>query len=220
MDRTIDRRDFLNGVALGAAGLSAAMMGGCAHMTAAMMGTGTGEDYPPARTGLRGSHAGAFESAHDVRDGRFAADMPRDRDGVYDLVVVGAGISGLSAAYFYRMAKANARILILDNHDDFGGHAKRNEFMLGGRLHLLNGGTELIDSPRAYSTAASGLLTQLGIDPVALATSSEKEDIYEGLGPGTFFDKETFGADKLVTGGPGREDGEVVDWPAFLAQTP
>jgi spermidine dehydrogenase len=225
MDRAIDRRDFLNGVAIGAAGLSAAMLGGCAHMgsaTDAAMGTRAGEDYPPTRTGLRGSHAGAFENAHSVRDGTFfrTADMPRDTDGVYDLVVVGAGISGLSAAYFYRMAKPNARILILDNHDDFGGHAKRNEFMLGGRLHLLNGGTELIDSPRIYSAAASDLLKQLGVDPVALAKSSEKEDIYAGLGTGTFFDKETFGADKLVTGGPGREDGEVVDWPAYLAQTP
>ena len=222
MGRTIDRRDFLNGVALGAAGLSATMMSGCTHMTATVMGTSTAGDYPPTRTGLRGSHAGAFETAHNVRDGAFSrtASMPRDTDRVYDLVVVGAGISGLSAAYFYRMARPNARILILDNHDDFGGHAKRNEFMLGGRLHLLNGGTELIDSPRAYSAAASGLLTQLGIDPVALAESSEKEDIYEGLGPGTFFDKETFGADKLVAGGPAREDDEVVDWPAFLAQTP
>ena len=218
MDRAIDRRDFLNGVAIGAAGLSAALMG-CTHRGAAM-GPGTGDTYPPARTGLRGSHDGAFERAHEIRFGAFNADMPRDTDGVYDLVVVGAGISGLSAAYFYRMAKPNARILILDNHDDFGGHAKRNEFMLGGRLHLLNGGTELIDSPRAYSAAASGLLRQLGIDPVALAASSEKDDIYDGLGPGTFFDKETFGADKLVAGGPGREDGEVVDWPAFLAQTP
>src|SRR5688572_9533776 len=171
MDRTIDRRDFLNGVALGAAGLSAAMMGGCAHMPATTMGTSTAGDDPPSRTGLRGSHAGAFETAHEIRDGRFTADMPRDRDGVYDLVVVGAGISGLSAAYFYRMARPNARVLILDNHDDFGGHAKRNEFMLGGRLHLLNGGTELIDSPRAYSAAASGLLNRLGIDPVALADS-------------------------------------------------
>src|SRR5262245_7800568 len=99
MDRIIDRRDFLNGVAIGAAGLSAAMMGGCAHMAGASLG----ETYPPARTGLRGSHAGSFESAHSVRDGAFRpAEMPRDTDRVYDLVVVGAGISGLSAAHFYR----------------------------------------------------------------------------------------------------------------------
>src|SRR5688572_6980626 len=117
MDRVIDRRDFLNGVAVGAAGLTAAAtMSGCAHMTAATnaaMGTSTGDNYPPTRMGLRGSHAGAYERAHDIRDGTFAAQMPRDTDGLYDLVVVGAGISGLSAAYFYRMAKPQARILIL-----------------------------------------------------------------------------------------------------------
>jgi spermidine dehydrogenase len=221
MDRVIDRRDFLNGVAIGAGGLAAAAtMAGCTHMAGTAMSASAGDNYPPARTGLRGSHAGAFENAHSVRDGTFRPAEMRDVDGEYDLVVVGAGISGLSAAYFYRKARPDARILILDNHDDFGGHAKRNEFMLGGRLHLLNGGTELIDSPRAYSPAASGLLRELGIDPVALAESAEKEEVYEGLGPATFFDKETFGADKLVVGGPGREEGETVDWPAFLAQTP
>jgi spermidine dehydrogenase len=222
MDRPIDRRDFLNGVAMGAAAFSG-VLGGCAHRTAATNAAmGMGEYYPPALTGLRGSHAGAFETAHSVRDGTFfgTAEMPRDTDGVYDLIIVGAGISGLSAAYFYRAARPNARILILDNHDDFGGHAKRNEFMLGGRLHLLNGGTELIDSPRPYSATAAGLLQRLGIDPVALAKSSEREDIYDGLGPATFFDKETFGTDKLVVGGPAREENETVDWAGFLAEAP
>src|SRR5262245_28256219 len=143
MDRVIDRRDFLNGVAIGAAGLSTAVLGGCTHVAGATgAGTSTGGDYPPTRTGLRGSHPGAFETAHSVRDGTFFrnAESPRDTDREYDLIVVGAGISGLSAAYFYREARAGARILILDNHDDFGGHAKRNEFTLGGRLHLMNGG--------------------------------------------------------------------------------
>ena len=67
---------------------------------------------------------------------------------------------------------ADARILILDNHDDFGGHAKRNEFELGGRLALINGGTMGIDSPRPYSVVADGLLKALGVDPVALAKSA------------------------------------------------
>jgi len=220
VDRAIDRRDFLNGVAMGTAALSG-VLGGCAHMAAATGMAMGGVDYPPALTGLRGSHAGAFETAHSVRDGTFAgnAEMPTDSDGVYDLIIVGAGISGLSAAYFYRAAHPDARILILDNHDDFGGHAKRNEFTLGGRLHLLNGGTELIDSPRDYSAVAAGLLRELGIDPAALAKASEMEEIYDGLGPATFFDKETFGTDKLVVGGPGREENENVDWPAFLRET-
>ncbi len=54
---------------------------------------------------------------------------------MYDLVVVGGGASGLSAAYFYRKEHPDARILILDIHDDFGGHAKRNEPRAAGRYY-------------------------------------------------------------------------------------
>ena len=113
---------------------------------------------PPVSTGLRGSHPGSFEIAHSLRDGTFwkTAAAPEPLDEKYDLIIVGGGISGLSAAYFYReRAGKNAKILILENHDDFGGHAKRNEFHLGGKLQLLNGGTMFIDSPTAYSKVAA-----------------------------------------------------------------
>ena len=83
----------------------------------------------------------------------------------YDLVVVGGGISGLAAAWFYRRAKPSARILILDNHDDFGGHAKRNEFTLDGRRIIGYGGSQSLQSPNAlYSPVAKGLLRDLGVD--------------------------------------------------------
>ena len=148
----------------------------------------------------------------------------------YDLVIVGGGISGLSAAHFYRASRPDARILILDNHDDFGGHAKRNEFHLDGKLHLLNGGTLEIDSPRPYSPNPAGLLKTLGIDPVALSKACDKTDLYSSLGMGraTFFDKETFGEDRLVANMPDREGSpsttdksdEVAAWRAFLPRTP
>src|SRR4029078_13287388 len=112
-----------------------------------------GDNYPPARTGLRGSHAGAFENAHSVRDGTFRPAEMRDVDGEYDLVVVGAGISGLAASYFYRKARPDARILILDNHDDFGGHAKRNEFVVDGRFLLGYGGGGGAPTPASASCA-------------------------------------------------------------------
>ena len=117
---------------------------------------------------MRGSHPGSFENAHALRDGDFwTAATRRSRTPArrYDLVVVGGGISGLSAAHFYRAARPDARILILDNHDDFGGHAKRNEFHLDGKLHLMNGGTLEIDSPRPYSAVADGLLNDAGHRP-------------------------------------------------------
>ena len=173
MHRKITRRDFLNGVAVTA---GAAMM-----PWDLFAGHGAQEPsdpvkspnyYPPALTGMRGSHPGSFDTAHSLRDGIFweSAGKPEDTGETYDLIIVGGGISGLSAAHFYRKARGGkARILILDNHDDFGGHAKRNEFQLGGRLHLLNGGTLEIDSPRPYSPVAAGLLKTLGVDVAALA---------------------------------------------------
>ena len=114
--------------------------------------------YPPALTGMRGSHDGSFDVSHALRDGRFwaRAGNPVVTGESYDLVVVGGGISGLAAAYFYRARTSpNARILILDNHDDFGGHAKRNEFRPGGKLWIANGGTAGIESPFTFSTGSA-----------------------------------------------------------------
>jgi spermidine dehydrogenase len=110
---------------------------------------------------MRGSHEGSFEVAHSERDGDFwkHAGTPVDTGETYDLIVVGGGISGLAAAYFKRKQDPSARILILDNHDDFGGHAKRNEFHVNGRMLLANGGTVAIESPFPYSPEARGLLT-------------------------------------------------------------
>src|SRR2546428_3802345 len=170
---SISRRDFLNGVALTvAAGLTPA-----AQIAAEPL------RYPPALTGLRGQHAGSFETAHaQAREGK---RFPLDRLPVeerYDLVVVGAGISGLAAAAFYRRAAGpSARILILDNHDDFGGHAKRNEFTLDGRLVIGYGGRESIASPnKQYSAGAKGLLRDLGAEIPRFETAFERT-LYSSL---------------------------------------
>ena len=136
MGRRITRRDFLNGVALtvGAAILPSDLL--AADMQAERQDSPG--YYPPALTGLRGSHPGSFEAAHSLRDGTFweHAGAPIDTGETYDLVVVGGGISGLSAAHFFRkVAGSKARVLILENHDDFGGHAKRNEFQSAAADH-------------------------------------------------------------------------------------
>jgi spermidine dehydrogenase len=195
-DRAIPRRDFLQGVLVGAA---TALTGPLLQAHAA--DAGAPGYYPPLLNGMRGSHPGSFENAHALRDGR-QPETGGDTGETYDLVVVGGGISGLSAAHFYRAQTSKAaRILVLDNHDDFGGHAKRNEFQIGGRTLLLNGGTMLIDSPRPYDAPAAALIKELGIDVAALK-KREQGGFYSdhGLQRGLFFDKETFGADKLVVG--------------------
>ncbi|GAC1308008.1 MAG: NAD(P)/FAD-dependent oxidoreductase [Steroidobacteraceae bacterium] len=204
MDRPISRRDFINGIALGATALVGAP-GFASPLEQAQASMGAAQDqpayYPPTLTGLRGSHPGSFEAAHALRDGP-TSPAAIDSGEYYDLIVVGGGLSGLAAAHFYRAQAPASRILIIDNHDDFGGHAKRNEFKLQGRVHLLNGGTLEIDSPRPYSPIAAGLIEKLGIDVPALAKRTQDLKFYERLGlqSGVFFDRETFGADKLVVG--------------------
>jgi spermidine dehydrogenase len=190
----ITRRDFLNGTALAiASGLTPA-----AQLTAEPAG------YPPALTGMRGQHPGSFEVAHAfAREGQRFGVGGAAVEASYDLVVVGAGISGLAAAWFYRRAVGpNARILVLDNHDDFGGHAKRNEFTVGSRFIIGYGGSQSIQSPKTlWSSAAKGLLVGLGVDVARFETAFER-DFYLSLGlsRGMFFDRETFGRDAIVPG--------------------
>jgi spermidine dehydrogenase len=230
MHGSITRRDFLNGVALsiGAAILPA---DGLTAFGAEAAPESSPDYYPPALTGLRGSHPGAFEAAHSLRDGTFweQAGKPTDTGETYDLVVVGGGISGLAAAHFFRkLAGPGARVLILDNHDDFGGHAKRNEFQANRRL-LGYGGTYAIESPAPYSAVAKGLITELGID-VSSYPRYVRRDLYSsrGLVPKIFFDRENFGVDRLVVDPAPLDVGETGDcegggpesWKKFLAEAP
>jgi spermidine dehydrogenase len=229
MNRAITRRDFLDGIAI-----AVGAIGGSACRPSAAGATTFPQDrpgYDPSTlTGMRGSHEGSYVYAHALRDGKnvikTTGPVTNTRE-TWDLVVVGGGISGLAAAYFYRARKPGAKILILDNHDDFGGHAKRNEFRPSGRLFITNGGTAGIESPFDYSKEARGLLTELGIDPPAQAAASAKladRTAFQGLQNATFFDKETFGKDRLVVGTPGRRGGRsgsgARSWKEFLAKTP
>lgn len=196
MTGSLTRRDFLNGVALSiAAGLTPA-----AQVAAAP------SRYPPALTGLRGQHDGAFEVAHAfAREGQRFDTASAPLSERYDLVVVGGGISGLAAAWFYRRkAGRRARILILDNHDDFGGHARRNEFQVGDRLILGYGGSETMQSPATmYSQVARHLVESLGVRFARFEQAFDR-NFYpaRGLSRGVFLPRETFGRDVLVTGDP------------------
>jgi spermidine dehydrogenase len=199
---SITRRDFLDGMAL-AIGASLA--------PDAVIGTDARPAYPPRLTGLRGQHDGSFEAAHTMPfDGRQyrVGGLPVEEE--YDCIVVGAGISGLAAAHYYRERFGrDARILVLDNHDEFGGHARRNEFRVGGRLLIGYGGSEALQSPEVnFSSTVNALMRELGVETERFRTLFDQK-LYPGLGlsRASFFDRERFGTDRLVTGDP-------TDWVA------
>jgi len=190
----------MNGIAIAVAGAAGVDLSPARAADAAAVDTPAPQSYPPGRGGLRGSHVGSFEAAHRLRDGSpfdLSQAVLAER---HDLIVVGAGISGLSAAYFYRQRRKNARVLILDTNDDFGGHAKRNEFSVAGRTLLGYGGTQSIDSPaHSWDGVANGLLKDLGIDVRRFDKAFDQEFYARwNLRQSVFFKKEAFGVDRLV----------------------
>lgn len=214
MKRRINRRDFLNGtqIAIGA-GLAAPLLAACEAGDAPYAFSLPGDYYPPSKTGLRGSHDGAWETMHArVSGAAWPASEPEE---TYDLIVVGAGISGLAAANFYREANPDARILILDNHDDFGGHAKRNEFEINGETRITYGGTEAIDTPSHYAPESLALLERIGVDLKRFYDYYD-EDLYApyNLSKAIVFDARQFGETKIVPGYG------VRDWAEFAADAP
>ena len=199
MTGTVTRRDFLNGMAI-------AVVAGVAPSRLLAADAPGVAPYPPALTGFRGSAPGSFDVAHAIRDGR-RYDLDRVAAGeTFDLVVAGAGISGLAAALYWRRRRPRSRILVLDANVDFGGHALRNEFDVGGRLLLGYGGSESLQSPSTlWSDDAKAMLATLGVDIARFDTAFDRT-LYPSLGlsRGVFFAREAFGTDKLVTGDPMR----------------
>ena len=189
----ITRRDFLNGVALSlAAGTTLSPLEILAKTRT------TEAYYPPSLTGLRGSHAGSFEIAHAVAMAGAKFDYPQEQtDATYDLVVVGGGISGLAAAFLFRQQAGPAkRVLVLDNHDDFGGHATRNEFDVDGKRLIGYGGSQSLEAPSMYSPAAARLLKDIGIHVERFYEYFDRQwrDDHS-LRQGIYFSKEAYGED-------------------------
>ncbi len=201
MFKPIRRRDFVQGAAVAAGtALTAGSLRASDFWRDQSESPGAMRaDYPPIKTGMRGSHPGAYEVAHALgRDGaKFA--KPAEAAEHHDLVVVGAGISGLAAAYFYRQQMgSSAKILLLENHDDFGGHAKRNEFHQSGEMVLSLGGTHNLEWWK-FSDVVNRLLSELGIDPQAMRREMTFEYGRDAPNsPAMWFDADTYGESRLI----------------------
>ncbi len=129
-------------------------------------------------------------------------------------------MSGLAAAYFFRKKTVpDAKILILDNHDDFGGHARRVEFNVNGRLLIAKGGTSYIERPATFTAEGRELLKEIGVNYYE-PTAKRDPDFYRKLGlkPATYFDKETFGEDRFVINDDRRRGG--VPGPSGRSSSP
>jgi len=197
----ITRRDFLDGMALAGGALALSPL----DILAQSPSSGRASQlYPPSLTGMRGNHPGSFEVAHALaREGQ-RPDEFELLDEVYDLVVVGAGISGLTAAYLFRKQFGpDAKILILDNHDDFGGHAKRNEFSSQGHMLLGVGGSLNLEQA-AMEEAELSLLEEIGVNFAELRESIEPGFIIHDpmSRHGIYLNRAVYGEDRSV----------VADW--------
>ncbi len=183
MDRSITRRDFLQGVALS---IAASRMGRAQ--------TTPPTSYPPLLHGLRGQDPSSTELGHRIRNGK--TEIPTDVVDTgerYDLIVLGAGLAGLCSSYVYHRERNSARILLLDNQDDFGGHARRNTFEWNGATLIAPGGTYALENPEGSPRGAKEILESLQIDLDLLEGYRDRNFIRRyGLSDAVFFDPRTY----------------------------
>ena len=211
----ITRRDFMNGVAMG---LTAGTAVSPLELLAMNRQSSTDALYPPELIGMRGSHPGSFEVAHALaRNGARWTEPIDQTDRNYDLVIVGGGISGLSAAHLYKQRHGkDSRILILDNHDDFGGHAKRNEFTVDGKQLICYGGSQSIAEPSSWSPVGKKLLKDVGIHTDRFYDYFDRNYFKDRkLGRGLYFSRDQYGKDYVSDNILGAEikdnEEEIID---------
>ncbi len=195
----ITRRDFLNGFAL------------AVPMTASAT-----PSEPAERTGLQGQTDAVLQAAHSHRDrpGDAAQAVVERDEEVEDLVVVGAGLSGLAGAWWFREhAGRSVRVLLLDALDDIGGHARRNEFVSrSGRRLIGYGGSQSLDAPSLFSAASHHLLNAVGVDLARFKNEFFDREWARRHGltrKARWFGAAAWGSERLVLSEPGEG---ATDW--------
>lgn len=198
------RRDFLNGLAL-SVGLPSAV-------------AATPPPGPSPTVRLAGQDEASRQRGHLLREPAPTwrdAIVERD-DGVEDLVVVGAGLSGLAGAWaFTRHAGRPVRVLVLDPLDDPGGHAQRNEFVSRSGVRLIGyGGSQALDSPGQFSPAVHAALAEVGVDLKRFeggAFDAGWTERHRVEGSAVYFDGRAWPDERVVLRRPGESIGEWLD---------
>ncbi|MBL7161694.1 MAG: NAD(P)-binding protein [Anaerolineales bacterium] len=158
LDRSITRRDFLKVMMVGAGNL---MLSGCSGVNSDLPFDPVSATTPHRLIG--GDSADSVAACHNFWWKRLA-QKAEDSGEMYDLVIVGAGLGGLTAAFYYHQERPEAKILLLDSHADFGGNAQRNEMTIKGQKIIV---TEAGDYQWAISPEykmVQKLWKDLGID--------------------------------------------------------
>ncbi|HEX6496561.1 MAG TPA: NAD(P)-binding protein [Acidobacteriaceae bacterium] len=178
----ITRRDFLNGTLLASGAALASAVCPLQLMAAEDWNGSPGiGDYADAN----GNTHQVMADGHVIRDHAFdrtpaAIDDTRE---IYDCVIVGGGISGLSAALFYHRATgAKKSCLVLENHAIFGGEAKRNEFNVDGQRLMASQGSAMWFQPLPGSFLQH-FYDSVGIDPRQFQYQQNASPIATGVTP-------------------------------------
>jgi len=162
----ITRRDFIQGMAVAAGALFVPGM----YRYGSLAAPPGHREFGGGRSGFPGPNGNPDDvvaACHTVRSGgrgipeemAFAESDPVD----YDLIVIGGGLSGLAAAWDYtRCAGGTPRVLILDNHEQVGGVARRNSLKVDG-IRIIAPQGSYYAGPPEYPFIAR-MYDELGID--------------------------------------------------------
>jgi spermidine dehydrogenase len=159
LNQPICRRDFLNSTLLAAGG---ALLGPLTPQqllaNAAAAGEWTGYGGVGDYSNSNGNTLEVMTAGHQIRSGVFNDSLPQDTidtGEVFDCVIVGGGVSGLSAALFVqKYGGSKLTSLVLDNHPVFGGESKRNEFIVDGQRIMGPQGADHFQVPLPHSFMA------------------------------------------------------------------
>jgi spermidine dehydrogenase len=158
----MDRRDFLNSTLLASGSV---LLGGVTPLSLLAEPDWTGFSGVGDYARSNGNTYEVMTAGHAIRDHLFEGKHPEitDTGEIFDCVVVGGGISGLSAALFFARRKPGRTCLVLDNHPIFGGEAKRNEFEVDGRRLIVHQGSAACFPPLP-SDFLAGFYDSIGVD--------------------------------------------------------